>query len=203
MAPSLSRSGLRSILTRFAGDPVARLLARLGLTPNAVTLLGLLLSGATAYLIFSERLLAAGLLLIVSALFDHLDGALARLTGRVTAFGAFLDSVVDRLTEAIVLFGVLLLALAQDSTILAILAFLALVFSMMVSYTRARAEGLGVPGEVGIMTRPERVVLMALGLVLGELALTIALGIIAALSLVTMLHRTVHAWKGLRNRDQG
>ncbi len=201
MAPSLSRAGLRSILTRFAGDPVARLLARLGLTPNAVTLLGLLLSGATAYLIFSERLLAAGLLLIVSALFDHLDGALARLSGRVTAFGAFLDSVVDRLTEAIVLFGVLLLALGQDSTILAILAFLSLVFSMMVSYARARAEGLGVGGEVGIMTRPERVVLMAAGLIVGELALTIALGIIAALSLVTMLHRTVHAWKGLRNHD--
>ena len=201
MAPSLSRAGLRSILTRFAGDPVARLLARLGLTPNAVTLLGLLLSGATAYLIFSERLLAAGLLLIVSALFDHLDGALARLSGRVTAFGAFLDSVVDRLTEAIVLFGVLLLALGQNNTILAILAFLALVFSMMVSYTRARAEGLGVPGEVGIMTRPERVVLMAVGLIVGELALTIALGIIAALSLITMLHRTVHAWKGLRNQD--
>ena len=201
MAPSLSRAGLRSILTRFAGDPVARLLARLGLTPNAVTLLGLLLSGATAYLVFSERLLAAGLLLIVSALFDHLDGALARLSGRVTAFGAFLDSVVDRLTEAIVLFGVLLLALGQNNTILAILAFLALVFSMMVSYTRARAEGLGVPGEVGIMTRPERVVLMAVGLIVGELALTIALGIIAALSLITMLHRTVHAWKGLRNQD--
>ena len=196
---------MRIVLSRFVGDPGARLLARLGLTPNMVTLLGLLFSAATAYLIASQRLPAAGILLLVSAMFDHLDGALARLTDRVTVFGAFLDSVVDRMTEAMVLFGVLLLALSRGSDVLAMLVFLALGLSMLVSYTRARAEGLGVSGEVGVLTRAERVVLLAVGLLTdqlaGQYALTIALGIIAALSLVTTLQRVAYAWRGMRERD--
>jgi CDP-diacylglycerol--glycerol-3-phosphate 3-phosphatidyltransferase len=196
---------MRNVLSRMVGDPGARLLGRMGLTPNMVTLLGLLFSGATAYLIASERLVAAGILLLFSALFDHLDGALARLTDRTTVFGAFLDSVVDRMTEAMVLFGMLLLALGRGSDTLAILVFLAFGFSVMVSYTRARAEGLGVSGEVGILTRPERVVLLVVGLVAdgltGHVALIAALGIIGALSLVTTLQRVAYAWRGLRDRD--
>ena len=201
MALPLSRDRMRRILNRLVGNPGARLLARLGLTPNMVTLLGLLLSAATAYLIASQRLPAASILLLVSALFDHLDGALARLTDRVTVFGAFLDSVVDRVTEAVVLFGVLLLALSRGSDVLAILVFLAFGLSVLVSYTRARAEGLGVSGEVGVLTRPERVVLLAVGLLAGQLALTITLGVIAALSLVTTFQRVAHAWRGTRERD--
>ena len=204
MALPLSRARMRRVLSRIVGDPGARLLARLGLTPNMVTLLGLLFSVATAYLIATERLVAAGILLLVSALFDHLDGALARLTDRVTVFGAFLDSVVDRMTEAMVLFGVLLLALSRGSDVLAILVFLALGLSVLVSYTRARAEGLGVSGEVGILTRAERVVLLAAGLLAGQftlVALSVALGIIAALSLVTTLQRVAYARRGMRERD--
>ena len=201
MARLLNRTYLRALLARLLGDPGARLLSRLGLTPNMVTLLGLLFSGGTAYLIASGRLIPAGVLLLVSGLFDFLDGALARLTDRVTTFGALLDSVVDRLSEAVVLLGALILALGRGDTPLSVLVFLAFVSSVLVSYVRARAEGLGIPGDVGIMTRPERVLILAIGLLANQL--TIALGIIATLAFVTTLQRMVHAWRALQKSDGG
>jgi CDP-diacylglycerol--glycerol-3-phosphate 3-phosphatidyltransferase len=197
----LIRDFLRSLLTRLIGDPGARLLSRLGLTPNAVTLLGLLLSGGAAYLVASGRLVPAGGLLLFAALFDHLDGALARLTGKATPFGALLDSVADRVSEAAVLLGVLLLGLDRGDTIMSVLAFLTLTASLLVSYVRARAEGLGVGGEVGVMGRAERVVLLAAGLLAGQL--TIAMGVIAALASVTAVHRVLHARRALKGDAHG
>jgi CDP-diacylglycerol--glycerol-3-phosphate 3-phosphatidyltransferase len=201
MGLRVTHATLRSLLTRLLAQPGARLLARLGLTPTMVTLLGLLLSGGTAYLVASGRLIPGGILLLVSASFDFLVGALARLTGRATAFGALLDSVADRVSEAAVLLGVLLLALDRDEPALAVLAFLALVASLLVSYVRARAEGLGVQGEVGLLARPERVLLLAAGLLADQLA--IALGVIAALGFVTALHRMLHARWALKGDRRG
>ena len=194
----LDRLRLRAFLTRWLEIPGARLLARLGLTPNVVTLLGLALSGAAAYLAATDLLVPAGVVLLVAGIFDLLDGALARETGRVTSFGALLDSVTDRVSEAAVLLGVLVLALDREDTAMAVLAFLALAGSVLVSYTRARAESLGVPGAVGLMTRPERVLVLALGFFTGQVS--VALGVISALALFTTLQRVINAWRVLSRK---
>ena len=196
MPAPLDRLRLRSLATRLLADPVARLLARLGLTPNHVTLLGLLLSGGVAYLIARGWLLAAGALLVVAGAFDLLDGALARLKGQATPFGALLDSVSDRLSEALALLGVLVLALDRGSDTLSLLVFLALTGSVMVSYIRARSEGLGIPGDVGLATRPERLLILVVGLLADQL--TIAMGVIAALVFFTVAQRMLHAWRSLK-----
>ena len=192
----LSRSSLRSAAANRLGGPGARLLSRLGVTPNGVTLMGLALSLVSAVVIATGYLAVGGAVLLVSATLDMMDGVLARLTGRASDAGALLDSVADRVAEASVLLGVLVFALARGDTTLAVLVNLAIVTSVLVSYIRARAEGLGVRETVGFMTRPERVVVLAIGLLSGFP--TVALGIIAAGSTATAVHRFLHAWKQLR-----
>jgi CDP-diacylglycerol--glycerol-3-phosphate 3-phosphatidyltransferase len=141
-------------------------------------------------------LLLGGLVLLFSGVFDLLDGPLARAKGTTTKFGAFLDSSVDRLSEAALLLGLLLYYHWEDSSSAELaLVFGTLVGSLMVSYMRARAEGLGVSCDVGIFTRPERVVVLAAGLVLGQFwepGLVISLGIIAAFAWITVFHRLIH-----------
>ena len=192
----LSRSSLRSAAANRLEIPGARLLSRLGVTPNGVTLMGLALSVVSAALIATGFLAVGGAVLLVSATLDMMDGALARLTGTASDAGALLDSVADRVAEAAVLLGVLVFALARGDTTLAVLVNLAIVTSVLVSYIRARAEGLGVRETVGLMTRPERVVVLAIGLLSGFP--TVALGIITAGSAATAVHRFLHAWKQLR-----
>ena len=200
MGALLDRSRLRALLARWVEAPGARVLAALGFTPNRVTLLGLALSGVAAWLAATDMLVLAGGVFLLSGLLDLLDGALARRTGAATRFGGFLDSVGDRAGEAALLLGVLLLALDRDDSTLALLVYLALVSSMMVSYTRARAEGLGIPGAVGLLTRPERVVLLSFALFTG--LLKPVLGVVAALALVTVLQRVRHVWRA-GGRDEG
>jgi len=174
----------------------------LGLTPNALTLSGLLISGLGAYLASVGQLWGAGLVLVFSSFFDLLDGALARATGKVTRFGALLDSVVDRVSEAIILFGLLVYYVSGDVTAGVLLVYLALASSVMVSYLRARSEGLGVDCEVGVMTRAERVAILSAGLVAGHWVpnlLLAALATVTALSMVTSVHRSLHARSALRD----
>ena len=183
--------------------PVAKGLAYLGLSPNTVTIFGLLIAGAAAYLVSVGYLWAGGIALLVSGLLDLFDGALARVTSRVSPFGALLDSFVDRASEAAVLLGLLVFYLSRSSVEGVVLVYLALVGSMLVSYLRARAEGLGIECRVGVMTRPERVAALAVGLVLGHWwwpALFVALGLIAALTLITVVQRLFHARQNLRDR---
>ena len=196
MPAPLDRLQLRSLATRLLTEPVARLLARLGFAPNHVTLLGLLLSGGVGYLIARGWLLAAGALLLVAGAFDLLDGTLARLKGQATPFGALLDSVSDRLSEALVLLGALALALDRGNDTLGLLVFLALTGSVLVSYIRARSEGLGIGGDVGLATRPERVLILVVGLLANQL--TVAMGVIAALAFFTVGQRMLHAWRSLK-----
>jgi CDP-diacylglycerol--glycerol-3-phosphate 3-phosphatidyltransferase len=179
-------------------------LAGLGFSPNGITLLGLVVAGASAYLLSVGYLAAGGGVLLASGLLDLMDGAVARATGRVTSFGAFLDSVSDRVSEAAVLLGLLIFYLDRPSTSGAALVYVAMVGSIMVSYTRARAEGLGLECKVGLMTRPERVAVLGVGLVVGQwqlAAVSVALGLIAALTIVTSVHRVLHIRNALARKD--
>ena len=166
-----------------------------------MTLLGLVIAGGGGFLLSTGHLLPGGLVLLASGLFDIFDGALARATGRVTRFGALLDSVVDRLAEAVVLLGLLIFFVHRSSLEGTVLVYLALTGSVMVSYLRARAEGLGIECRVGVMTRPERVVLLGLGLVVAHWWLTGLLAVVAAiagLAILTSGQRLLLVWRTLR-----
>lgn len=167
---------------------VGRGLAKAGLTANALTTIGLLATLACAWLIAEGWLLVAGLLLIPAAIIDVLDGALARATGAVSAWGGFYDSVCDRIGDNALLAGVLVLA-DRDGAWWAALA--ALMVTNLVPYARAKAEALGVRVASGPGERAERVVLLVAGLILGYSALTVSLWVITALSAWTFLARTV------------
>jgi CDP-diacylglycerol--glycerol-3-phosphate 3-phosphatidyltransferase len=174
---------------------VVRVLARTPLTPDAITWFGFILTLGAAALIITEHLFAAGFVVLVAGFFDILDGALARLTGRVTPFGGVLDSTLDRLSDAALLLAILVFF--DGETWLVLLVFLAFVASLLVSYIRARALNAGLEPGRGIFTRSERVIVLALGLLLSNLtnALVIALAIIAAFSFFTAGQRLFYAWR--------
>ena len=190
------RTRARTVSTRYFEEPLARSLMAIGLTPNRVTILGLLVSAGCAYLLSQGMFLAGGAVLILAGMMDMVDGALARRSGTASPRGALLDSVVDRVAEAVVFLGLLVYYLDPVSATEIVLINVSLVGSFMVSYLRARGEGLGVDCRVGIMTRPERVVALAVGLLLGQV--TIALAVIAVLTVFTSLHRFWHIHRELR-----
>ncbi len=179
--------------------PIAAVLDRLGASPNLLTALGFLLTGVVAWTLARGMLQLGGLLLLLVAPFDALDGALARLTGRQSRFGAFLDSTVDRFSEAVVFFGLLVHYIGQGARGEVLLIYAAIVGSLMVSYARARAEGLGLPCKVGLLTRIERVFVMGVGLLLGHPRL--ALWVVAVLANFTALQRMAHVWRVSRAPD--
>ena len=192
------RTHARRVSTRYFEEPLARSLMAVGLTPNRVTFLGLLVSVGCAYLLSQGMFVAGGGVLILAGMMDMVDGALARRGGTASPQGALLDSVVDRVAEATVFLGLLVYYLEPVSATEIVLINVSLVGSLMVSYLRARGEGLGVDCRVGIMTRPERVVAMAVGLLLGQV--TIALAVIAVLTVFTTLHRFWHIHRELGGR---
>ena len=200
----MNRADARKVLSSYLEQPVASVLAKMGLTPNIVTLLGLAGAGAGAYLISIGILWAGGIVLLASGIFDLFDGALARLTGRTSKFGALLDSVVDRVSEAVILLGLLVFYIRLSSTEGLVLVYLALAGSIMVSYLRARAEGLGIECSVGVMTRPERVVTLGVGLIIGHwwpTVVLVVLGVIAGLTFLTTVQRLIHAWRSLKAQE--
>lgn len=178
---------------RSLARTVALVLARTGITPNGLTIIGLLLNVLVAAVLAAGHLLPGGLLLILAGLFDMLDGALAKATGQASKFGAFLDSTLDRYSEIIVFFGLLLHLQRVDDQLLVALIYAAAVGSLLVSYARARAESLGYDAEVGLLARPERIILLAAGLALGHLP--IVLWVLAVLTNVTAAHRIIHVWR--------
>lgn len=190
------RTRARRVSTRYFEEPLARSLMAVGLTPNRVTFLGLLVSAGCAYLLSQGMFLTGGAVLILAGMMDMVDGALARRSGTASPRGALLDSVVDRVAEAVVFLGLLVYYLDPVSATEIVLINVSLAGSFMVSYLRARGEGLGVDCRVGIMTRPERVVALAIGLLLGQV--TIALAVIAVLTVFTSLHRFWHIHRELR-----
>jgi CDP-diacylglycerol--glycerol-3-phosphate 3-phosphatidyltransferase len=196
----MNRASARKAVAVYLEAPVAGLLARTGVSPNLLTLLGLSVAGASAYAIGVGQLWLGGVLVLTAGVFDLFDGALARATGRASRFGALLDSTADRISEAAVLLGLLVFFALDESVEGVVLVYLALVGSLMVSYLRARAEGLGIECRVGLMTRPERVATIGGALIVGhwaEIAVLVALGVVAGLTTFTTGHRLFHAWRAL------
>jgi CDP-diacylglycerol--glycerol-3-phosphate 3-phosphatidyltransferase len=187
---------------RAVGQPLsvlpARLLAKAGVSPNALTLFGLVLAVGVAWVLFTGRFFLGGFLVLVSGAFDLLDGAVARASGRSTTFGALLDSAFDRLSEAALFLGLLAFYAGQGMYQESMLVGAALVGSMMTSYVRARAEGLGLECDVGVFTRPERVILLAVGLIINQML--VVLWIIAVLANAIAFQRLYHVWRETRSR---
>lgn len=186
----------------YLTQPVVRFLVKTSITPTAITFFGFLLTLGAAALIITTHLFAAGFVVLVAGLFDMLDGALARSTNRATHFGAFLDSTLDRLAEAVLLLSILFLYAGEQSVTGILLVGAALLGSLLVSYIRARAEAQGLECQVGLFTRPERVIVLALGLLLSQLAnaLIIALAIIVVFSFITAGQRVLYVWQQTRIR---
>jgi len=174
---------------------VVRVLVRTPVTPGAITWFGFILALGAAALIITGHPFAAGFMVLVAGFFDILDGALARRIEQATPFGAVLDSTLDRLSEAVVLLAILVLYGGAPWVVL--LVFLALLVSLLVSYIRARAEAVGLECQVGLFTRAERVIVLALGLLLSQIAnaLVIALAIIVVFSFFTAGQRLVYVWQ--------
>ena len=174
-------------------NPIVGILSKSGITPNALTFINLALNIVAAYVIATGHFLLGGGLVLVSGLFDLLDGALARFTKQTTKFGAILDSTVDRISEAALLCGLLIWYLARGGRLEIVLIFAVLIGSFLVSYVRARAEGLGWQCQVGLFTRAERVIVLAIGLLINQIF--IALCVLVVFVFTTVVQRLVYLWK--------
>jgi CDP-diacylglycerol---glycerol-3-phosphate 3-phosphatidyltransferase len=180
---------------------LGRILAGWGLTPNILTVAGLVLNGLVALVIGIGWIEAGGAFLLVASAFDMLDGAVARATEKITPFGGFLDSTLDRYSEMVVYLGLLVYLLGTDNDELgAILVFTAATGALLISYARARAEAAGYKASVGLAARTERVVLLALCLLIGKPLW--ALWILAIATHLTAATRILHVWR-LSERDAG
>jgi CDP-diacylglycerol--glycerol-3-phosphate 3-phosphatidyltransferase len=183
-------------LTRSAAEGPARALGRLGFTPNALTLIGSVLTASVGLLTAQGWFAVAGVCLWVFSTLDTLDGALARATDRVSTFGAFFDSVCDRYADAAVYLGLTWWYASVGYPLGVLLAGVALIGSFMVSYARARAEGLGLQAaEVGWFQRPERIILLGLGLIVAQFVPVVLLWTLAAMALlttITVIQRVLH-----------
>jgi len=181
----------------FALDPVARAFARAGFTPNSLTCIGLIFSLIAGVLFGISQPRFAGLVLLICGFFDIIDGAVARVSGRVTAFGGVLDSVVDRYTEAVIFIGIIFGGLPELGQYGWLWAVLALVGGFMVSYIRARAEAAG-SGKlsVGIAERAERLLILGVGAILNLTSYAVVLVVI--LTHLTAAHRLVVSYIRLR-----
>lgn len=209
MVTKLSRG--RKTLAFYFTQSIVRLISRTHIKPNTVTVIGFVVTIGAAVLIVTDNLLAAGIVVLLAGFFDMLDGALARLTDQATQFGAILDSTLDRLSEAILLLGILAFFMLtdEDSALFVmlgkewsvILVGIALLISPMVSYVRTKAEAMGLECQVGIFTRAERVIILALGLLLSQVnyVLTIVLLVLAVFSFITVGQRLFHVRRHLKN----
>ena len=180
-------------------NPIVQVVSKSGLKPDVLTFIGLGISIAAAYFVAMGYFLLGGFLILVSGLFDLLDGALARFTKQTTKFGAILDSTVDRISEAAILCGLLIWYIVGVASLEITLIFVVLIGSFLVSYIRARAEGLGLECQVGLFTRAERVIVLALGLLVGQVL--IALWILVVFVYVTIIQRLVYL-KKIENQNE-
>ncbi len=167
--------------------------------PNVLTFIGLLVNAVAAALLASGRFVAAGVVILGAGLFDMMDGRVARQTNRVTRFGGFLDSVLDRYSDLILLMGLLVYYASINRYLYVVLTAVVMTGSVMVSYTRARAECTIPRCKVGFMERPERIVLLIIGAFFDRMAPV--LWVIALLSNVTVISRLVYTWQETRQAD--
>jgi len=168
-------------------DPLGRFFLWLGFTPNMMTMLGLLGNTVGAYYLSRGEMLTGGLFVLLMGPVDALDGTMARLRGEASDFGAFVDSVTDRYSELIIYGGLLYYFLGLGDVVGGLLVFIAAAGSVLVSYVKARAEGLGYEAKVGLLTRAERYLVLAPSLLFNQLF--IGLGIIAVFANITALQR--------------
>jgi CDP-diacylglycerol--glycerol-3-phosphate 3-phosphatidyltransferase len=172
-------------------------------TPNQLTALGFSLNLVAAVLIYREAYIAAAAVFLVGSIIDILDGALARSRGQATIFGAFIDSTTDRISEGAILCATTLVFARHGDTWPVAAVFVALVSSFLVSYTRARAEALGLDGKAGLMGRAERVVLLAAILLAAPLgALPYGIALLGALASATVVQRILSVHRQLAERGQ-
>lgn len=204
------------MLAKYYEVPLVNFFDFLGFSPNAITILGFMITVVAGVLIASQYFLIGGLLMLGGGALDLIDGGLARRKGKASKFGAFLDSVIDRFQEGVVLLA-LLYYFSSDSCGLVeatswdvfgfascrvgiLLSYLTFMASVMVSYLRARAEGLGIHCDVGIMTRPERVAVIGIAICVSEWipqTILVVLFLITILCLVTTIQRIVYSWRNL------
>lgn len=178
--------------------PLVRLLCALRVSPNALTTLGWALATVAAGLFGAGYVKTAGALMLLGGLFDALDGEVARESNLASASGAFLDSMLDRLSEAAVFVGIIFLYASTGRPYETLLAGAAVSFSLMTSYTRARAEGLGYECKVGVLGRAGRVAILGVSAMFGFL--TLGVGLVAAGALVTTVQRMVHVQRAARRQ---
>ena len=200
--PVKSQSFSDSLRPKVAGilQPIGRWLIRLGISADAITLGGTLLMAVVGVLLANGQFLLGGVLVILSAPLDALDGTVARLAGVTSKFGAFLDSTSDRYAEGFILIGLLLYGLGRREDAIVSLAFVAMWGSFVVSYTRARAEGLGYDCKVGLLTRFERFILIIAMLLTGWILP--GLIALAVLTHITALQRIIYV-RGIMRTGSG
>ena len=198
--------------------PVAKVLTAIGVTANMITLIGLIVNAIATFFLATGRLVIAGILILFAGSFDAMDGVVARISGKddSNASGALLDSVIDRYSEAVIFLGAMIYFYHLSHLLGVILVFASVIGSILVSYVRARAEGLHIKCKVGLMQRPERIVLLALGILAQGIIikyfsqnlpwayngtiLVIVFGILALTSHITAIHRLVFSFSQLNNR---
>jgi CDP-diacylglycerol--glycerol-3-phosphate 3-phosphatidyltransferase len=191
----------RKNLQQTVTKPLVPLISRLKLTPDAMTVTGVILNLVAAVIIGFGYVFIGGIVFLLAGLFDMLDGALARYMGTTSKFGALLDSTSDRVTEAALFISFIFITgvgvWPYNVTWELVLVFLALTGSFLTSYIRSRAEGLNIDCTVGIFTRPERVIVLALGLLLN--LVFVAVAIVVVLSFITVGQRFIHVWRNAKN----
>ncbi len=187
--------GAGYVLTRLV-----RMLTLSGVHPNVLTLIGLVVNGVAAWILSRGEFMYAGFVILGAAVFDLTDGAVARNANKVTRFGGFLDSVMDRYSDLILLTGLLVYYAGINRFGYIVLTAVAMIGSVLVSYTRSRAENVIGSCKVGFLERPERIVLMIIGTLFNRMAPV--LWIIAVLSNLTVIHRIVYTWNETRKLDE-
>lgn len=176
-------------------NPAVQLFTKMNVNPNTFTTLGFILGCIAGIIVGSGHIRTACVVLLISGMFDTIDGKLARDSGKVSKFGALYDSTLDRYSEAVFFFGLAYYYIKTNNHITALGTAVALGGSLMVSYIRARAEGLGFDCKVGVLQRPERVLLIGLGGLIHPVALVVAVWIVAVLSNITAMVRLFHVRK--------
>ena len=184
-------------------EPVGQVVGKTGVSPNTLTIFGFCINFGVAWLISQGHFIYGGILILVAGIFDLLDGAVARMMDKVSKFGALLDSTLDRYSEGVVLFGLLWYYASRQNTdykVECLLIFATIVGSILVSYVRARAEGLNLDAEVGIFRRTMRIGILSLGLVVSAIpdkpdtVMLYTLWILAIGTNFTAVHRLVYVW---------
>jgi phosphatidylglycerophosphate synthase len=195
------RSGIKKHINKLLNLSVIPILAKLKISPNLITIIGLFFSIVTMILITQGYLLVSGIMVVISSLFDLLDGSLARYTKTTSILGGFFDAVIDRISEVIIYIG--LLIYFKDNEYTVIIIFISALLNQLVSYIKAKYESYGVEGDVGIFTRSERIITLSAALILGSFdlfILYILLYLSIILSFITIIQRITFGLINTKNK---